>query len=284
MHGDVKVYLFLLVGGHSALLNPVKSDHMSKSQHWYDKDGKAVFEVPKAKGGGTRATTIADARKLNLYPSVTTILSVMAKPQLDDWKLTQVAERAFSNPPQDNEDAGSYARRTIDGAFEQVSDAADLGTAIHAAIEGHFKGELVPEAMQVYVQPVVAAMSSAGIQIMEHELRLVNHTAGYAGTTDAVMVRDGQQGILDFKSRKTKPGVKCDPWDTEPMQIAAYGMAKFGSVPLCGANVYISTTEPGRVEIVAYDHNQMQNAWWAFSNVCSLWQYLKKYKPPFISS
>ncbi len=40
---------------------------MSKSQHWYDRDGKAVFEVPKAKGGGTRPTTIADARKLNLY-------------------------------------------------------------------------------------------------------------------------------------------------------------------------------------------------------------------------
>ena len=41
---------------------------MSKSQHWYDRDGKAVFEVPKAKGGGMRATTIADARKLGLYP------------------------------------------------------------------------------------------------------------------------------------------------------------------------------------------------------------------------
>jgi len=53
---------------------------MSKSMHWYDRDGKAVFEVPKAKGDGMRATTIADARKLNLYPSVTTVLSVIAKP------------------------------------------------------------------------------------------------------------------------------------------------------------------------------------------------------------
>jgi hypothetical protein len=80
---------------------------MSKSQHWYDKDGNAVFEVAKAKGGGMRATTIADARKLNLYPSVTTVLSVLSKPSLDDWKLQQVAERAYSNPPQDNEDAAS---------------------------------------------------------------------------------------------------------------------------------------------------------------------------------
>lgn len=257
----------------------------TKSQHWYDKDGKAVFEVPKAKGGGTRATTITDARKMNLYPSVTTILSVMAKPQLDDWKLTQVAERAYANPPQDNEDVGTYARRTIDNAFEQVSDAADLGTAIHSAIEAHFKGELVPEAMQVYVQPVVAALEAADINIVKHELRLVNQAAGYAGTTDAVMILNGKgplggtKGILDFKSRKTKPGVKCEPWDTEPMQIAAYGVAYFDNVPPCGANVYISTTEPGRVEIVTYNFYELKEAWEAFSNACSLWQYLKKYKP-----
>jgi hypothetical protein len=257
---------------------------MSKSQHWYDKDGKAVFEVPKAKGGGMRATTIADARKLGLYPSVTTILSVMAKPQLDDWKLQQVAERAFSNPPQDGEEASSYARRTIDGAFEQVTDAADLGTAIHAAIEAHFKADLVPEGMQVYVQPVVAALAVAGIRITQHELRLVNDIAGYAGTTDAVMVRDGKQGILDFKSRKTKPGVKCEPWDTEPMQIAAYGVANFGSVPTCGANVYISTTEPGRVDIVHYDHNELRSAWYAFQSIVVLWQYLKGYTPPSLSA
>ena len=71
---------------------------MNKSQHWYDKDGNACFEVPKAKGGGMRATTLADARKMGLYPSVTTIMGVMAKPQLDDWKLQQVAERAYANP------------------------------------------------------------------------------------------------------------------------------------------------------------------------------------------
>jgi hypothetical protein len=256
----------------------------TKSQHWYDKDGNACFEVPKAKGGGTRPTTLADARKLGLYPSVTTVLSVMAKPQLDDWKLQQVAERAYANPPQGGEEAGTYARRTIDGAFEQVSDAADLGTAIHSAIEAHFKGDDVPEAMLVFIQPTVAALEAAGIKIVQHELRLVNHAIGYAGTTDAVMIRDGQQGILDFKSRKTKAGVKCEPWETEPMQIAAYGVAKFGSVPLCGANVYISTTEPGRVEIVAYDHNQMSNAWYAFQSVVFLWQYLKKYKPSFVSN
>ena len=257
---------------------------MNKSQHWYDQNGNACFEVPKAKGGGMRATTLADARKLGLYPSVTTIMSVMAKPQLDDWKLQQVAERAYGNPPQDGEEAGTYARRTIEGAFEQVGDAADLGTAIHGALEAHFQGFPVPEGMDAYVRPVVAALDVAGIRLMQHELRLVNAVNGYAGTTDAVMVRDGKQGILDFKSRKTKPGIKCEPWDTEPMQIAAYGVAKFLTVPTCGANVYISTTEPGRVDVVHYDHSQLHAAWHAFRNMIELWQYLKGYRPPSLSA
>ena len=254
---------------------------MSKSQHWYDRDGKAVFEVPKAKGDGMRATTIADARKLNLYPSVTTVLSVLAKPSLDDWKLTQVAERAYSNPPQDGEDTATSSRRIINGAFEQVSDAADLGTRIHAGIEAHFKGQPVEDEMQVYVRPVVGALERTGIKLLQHELRLVNHDEGYAGTTDAVMVLGGQQGILDFKSRKTKPGQLCEPWETEPMQIAAYTKAKFGPdhYMTVGANVYISTTEPGRVEIVTYDDGQLHKAWYAFQAANSLWQYLKKYRP-----
>ena len=110
---------------------------MSKSQHWYDRTGAAVFEVPKAKGGGMRATTIADARKLGLYPSVTTVLGVLDKPQLTDWKLSQVSNWCHGNPPQDAEGVDAYARRATEGAFAQVTEAADLGTAIHEIGRAH---------------------------------------------------------------------------------------------------------------------------------------------------
>ena len=257
---------------------------MSKSQHWYDRTGQAVFEVPKAKGGGTRPTTIADARKLGLYPSVTTVLSVLAKPQLVDWGLHQVAVHAYSNPPQDGEAPDAYAKRIISSSLEQVGEAADLGTAIHAALECHFKGSPVPEGYEAYVQPVAALIEREGIKFKEHELRLVNAEVGYAGTTDAVFTDSiGFNGILDFKSRKTKPGQKCEPWDSEPMQIAAYCVAKFGSIRsnATGANVYISTTEKGRVEIVKYSTTQLDEAWKAFQAALTVWQYLKGYKPPF---
>ena len=42
--------------------------------HWYSKEGKPVHTQIK-KDGGERNTTLADAKKLGLYPSVTTIMN-----------------------------------------------------------------------------------------------------------------------------------------------------------------------------------------------------------------
>jgi len=248
--------------------------------HWYNRHGEAVFEVPKVKGGGFRKTTIADARKMGLYPSVTTVLGILDKPQLGDWKLEQMALAAFNSPANGSEPFEVYHQHLLTKAFEQVSDAADLGTAIHAALESHFKGQPIEAGMDTYVEPVARLIDREGIQFTEHELRLVNAQVGYAGTTDAVITRNGQTGILDFKSRKTKPGIACTPWETEPLQIAAYGVAKFGHVPEIGANVYISTTEKGRVEICWHSHEDLAEAWKTFQSCVQIWQYLKSYRPP----
>ena len=51
--------------------------------HWYTATGEPRHTMPKANGDGERNTTISDARKLKLYPSVTSILSLFAKPQLN---------------------------------------------------------------------------------------------------------------------------------------------------------------------------------------------------------
>lgn len=250
-----------------------------KTSHWYNKQGEAVFEVPKASGGGMRATTLADARKLGLLPSVTTILGIIDKPQLVDWKVKQAISACYDNRPTGTLE--EYTKAMQAKSEEQVGDAADLGTAIHAALEAAFAGETYDSAMAPYVMPTLAKVSQAGIKLVQHELRLVNELVGYAGTTDAVMVdAKGCQGILDFKSRKTKAGQKCTPWETEPMQIAAYAKAKFGTLDgIVGANVYISTTEVGRVEIVTYTSEQLWEAWNAFVASAMLWQYLKDYKP-----
>jgi hypothetical protein len=64
------------------------------------------------------------------------------------------------------------------------------------------------------------------------------------------------------------------------MQIAAYayGIHKtFDNV--FGANIYISTTEPGRMEVVPYDSKQLAKDFEVFKSMCKIWQYLNNYNP-----
>ena len=68
----------------------------AESTHWYAKDGTPVYEVPRASGEGMRNTTLRDARKMSLVPSVTTIINIAAKPGLEAWKLNQLLLAALT--------------------------------------------------------------------------------------------------------------------------------------------------------------------------------------------
>ena len=100
------------------------------SAHWYTADGIAAHRQPKKSGEGDRPTDIRDARRLGLFPSVTSILGTMAKPQLDSWKLDQVAYAAAASPKQSEESEDYYAKRISDAAFPQADDAADPGSRL----------------------------------------------------------------------------------------------------------------------------------------------------------
>jgi len=107
---------------------------MSTSGHWYDRNGEAKHTI-LGKNGKIRSTTLRDARSEGWYPSVTTIMKVLASPELDKWKQQQVLLASMTLPRQAEEDDESYMSRIMQDAFKQVDDAADLGTQIHAALQ-----------------------------------------------------------------------------------------------------------------------------------------------------
>ena len=178
---------------------------MNESGHWYDINGNAVFQVPNKSKGGMRNTTLKDAKSLHLFPSVTTIFKCMASPELDRWKQQQVLLASLTLPRTEDESDEEYCSRIIKDAFKQVEDAADLGTQIHKALENHFQGEAYDPVMEEYVSPVKKWVEHNRVKFLKHELRLVNPEVGYAGTTDALIEKDGVLHVLDYKSRKTKP-------------------------------------------------------------------------------
>ena len=105
------------------------------ASHWYLSDGSAFHETPRADGNGLRAVTLRDARKVTALPSVTNILGVLAKPGLESWKQEQAILAALTLPRNDGETLDDFPRRVVSDMGEQVRHAADLGSAVHRAIE-----------------------------------------------------------------------------------------------------------------------------------------------------
>jgi hypothetical protein len=249
--------------------------------HWYRADGAPVHKLPTADGSGERATTIRDARRLGLYPSVTAILGMLAKPGLEKWKLNQVALASLRTPKDEKESEDYWCNRVRNAAFEQVELAADLGTMIHGALERAMDGQPYDQELAVYVEPVIAWRESTGIAIVEREIPLVNKAHGFAGTSD-VFFRYGKNGIgiLDYKTRKTKPGEKVTAYDNQAQQLAAYAATYWGEDRIgdvLAANVFISTTEPGRMDVVK--HTSLPADWEAFKLIAALWRYQNGYDP-----
>jgi len=247
--------------------------------HWYTRDGKPAYTMLK-KEGGQRSTTLRDARKHTLLPSVTTIFGIMAKPGLDKWKLNKAIEAALTTTRNDGEPDERYHDRILQRSRSEVAEAADLGTRIHDSIDAAFDGAQCHPDLQQYVQPTMEYLHSLNLQNIRREDVVVNQLEGYAGRVDLLANYGSGNIIIDFKTRKTRKGEKVTPYDFQPMQIAAYGHAAFGALDRCyGANVYISTTEPGRIETAVYKPDQLLKEYDAFLSMCALWRYIKNYDP-----
>lgn len=249
--------------------------------HWYTKEGKPFFVIEKKDGSGYRPVNSADAVRLNLLPSVTTKLNILSKPGLDRWKLVQVAEQAIKTPYQQGENATYYINNLIDNAFCKVKDACDLGTRIHKALENGVINEHIEEDMLPYVEPVLKFLTDKDIQITHREKIVVNREHGFAGTVD-MLFKFGTNGIgiIDYKSRKTKPKEKIKPYDGQALQLAAYAATHYGEQQLLNvvaANIYISTTEIGRFDV--YKHTDIKEAWETMKHVCAVWRYQTGYDP-----
>lgn len=261
-----------------------------ESSHWYHPNGDACHEI-EMKNGRMRNATLADARKMGLFPSVTGIIGVFAKPQLDTWKHQQIALASLRVEKTEKESEDDYANRVIAEAFQQVDDAAAFGTRLHKAIEDWIlDGTKWDKDLDPYLDMVVKFFHESKIEIVETELRLVNKNYGYAGTMDMAFTY-GQNGIgvLDFKTKKTKPNVEIRSFPFQDMQIAAYGATywseKLGvteeeALARClGANLFVSSTEPGRIQPIKYMPKQLLGCWPTFTRACEIWRYLKDYDP-----
>ncbi len=247
--------------------------------HWYQRDGVPLHTVLSAKGE-PRPTTLRDARKLNLLPSVTNILGVIAKPELTAWLQEQAVMAALTLPRNPSETEDAFARRVVEDSQTTRDGAADFGTAFHAGAERIARtlevDTLNPAAdwlrwYHIWYQGNAALLNWT-------EKVLVNPAIGYAGTAD-LFIEHAVHGptLVDLKTMKVKPGAKPAPYKSWCYQLAAYRHA-MGQRVTC-MNLIVNSNEASTPVEYVWNDAEMDAGLKAFEAAHKLWTIEKGYDP-----
>ena len=144
-------------------------------------------------------------RTAEVAPSVTNTLSVIRKPQVEDWKVRKAAQFAATNwvelGPLNPFEKVARIREAPD---TYANEKADLGTAVHAVADNFMKG--IPSALSKetdpYVRQFVKFLSERRPRFLFTECTLWCRSAEFAGTADAIAEINGEIWMLDIKTGK----------------------------------------------------------------------------------
>ena len=255
--------------------------HPSEAGHWYDFAGNPVYEVP-AKNGEPRPTTLRDARKLNLVPSVTGIIRMAAAPGLERWKLDQMLHAALTLPRNDAEAEADWIARVWTDSQETARKASERGTRIHAALQAMYQGshpgpgELWEHCMGA--QEVLGAWHGSPTEA-EAEKSFA-HELGFGGKVD--LNGDHQKKdftfVVDFKTKEFGPDDELRAWDEHAMQLAAYREGLKLPKARC-AICYVSVSHPGTSQLIEIPEADLVRGWDCFKALLSFWQAKSRYWP-----
>jgi len=240
--------------------------YASDAGHWYNREGMPCYTL-KGANGKIRNTTLRDARKLNLLPSVTEIMKLLAKPGLERWKLEQVKLAALTLPQIDGETLDQFSMRISMDAEEHSIQARDLGTSIHGQIENYFQGKQVTAH-----EKIVYSLFGTQEWFAENSFA---HPLGYGGKIDLF----SDQWVIDYKTKDfTEKDLKKPFSYTEHiLQLSAYRLGL--NLPKANiANVFISRNNPGLIKIEKHKSGLEV----AFSALLEYWKAIKRYDSSYL--
>jgi hypothetical protein len=220
---------------------------------------------------------------LNLLPSVTNVLRILAKPALESWKSEQIALAIATAPRIQGEEIDVFIRRVLQNEQQQNEErdvAAKRGTAIHRCLEQLFSGESDPnDPMLPYVKPAYEALMEDCDEVIATEKVLVGD--GYAGTADLITKskETGRYQLWDFKSTKRIPE---QPYPEHRLQCSAYGgaLATLGVASLYAidvGNVYVSSVDIGQYDIAPHGPAWMDTYRNGFRPVLEVWKWMHNF-------
>ena len=235
--------------------------------HWYTSTGLSAH-----------GATLREARKENLFPSVTTVLGIKSKPGLDAWKRNEAILSALTLPQNTGESAEDFAVRVAIDMDSTASRASSIGTSIHDWAENYCNKtpispptgyEQVCYKLQCWIDE---NLSDDG----ESEKSMVS-AIGYAGRIDWIGTckKTGLPMIVDFKTQNIKTGRKPTFYPEWCYQLTAYSN---GEMPVKLVNVAISSNvENPVIAEKEWCAEEKANGWEIFKHCLKIWQLERGY-------
>ena len=247
----------------------IVKEKVQENGHWYTKTGKPAYSTEGKTG--TRPTTLRDARKLGLLPSVTTIIGQLSKAGLDTWKQQQVLLSALTLPKLPDEPEADWLARVMKDSKETGRKAAERGNDIHAVIQTFYENVLAD--WPPYVRKVEQTINEYfGNQLWTSE-RSFAHSDGFGGKVDLSSRGDPVSGwkgaVVDFKTKDTALD-KVDVYFEHILQLSAYRQGLGLPEARC-AIVFVNGTS-NEVKLIEVEEAELRRGWLCFYHLLQVYQ------------
>jgi hypothetical protein len=270
--------------------------------HWYRNDGSPCHFVPneaarkRGDKNAMRETTVKDARKLNLNPSVTTVTKIVDKGDfLLEWTIKQALYSAAVHPdgwprfrpvngvlPEDDADFCAWAARCRADAKKQVAVKAERGSILHdAMMKAHHDYHTIEPQYLAHVDGMMQMLKdNFGERRWIAELTFA-HPMGFGGSVDLHTDEDDDdQIVLDYKFKDFGEGKRAEyfVYDEHRMQLGGYRIGLRRPKARC-FNAFGSISDPGRVLLHAHTEDDIRQGEAMFRAALALFQAKTGYTP-----
>lgn len=246
----------------------------TSGNHWYQVDAKGAIAP-------AHDIDLREARKINAYPSITTILKERANPALDKWKQDELFNAVVDNKRKKGESEDDYRERIATIAQTKGREAAEFGTRLHDALDV-FPQITIDSDLAPYIELFAPTYHRHVRQRIASEIMLADTEIGVAGRTDLIAETEWGLAIIDYKTSKFKGG-KASFWPSYRIQLAFYAKAyqklhNLAKPPAC-INVGINSLAPTEPVWKVYTVEEQEAAYAEFLAIAFLWFSTKNYWP-----
>lgn len=246
----------------------LKDSMPSQAGHWYTQGGEPAYYYENNKGK-VLPTTLREARKLGLVPSVTTIIACQARPGLDIWKQEQTILACLTLQRMENEPENKYIERIKQDAKEQSEKAAKRGTQIHAWVQMGFEYKEIPiEGIKFFTSAKAEIHRCCGEQDWACE-KAFSSDLGFGGKVDL----QNSKFVIDIKTTE-KDIETLKLWDDHLQQLAAYSQ---NDGRQCGI-LYINSIT-GVSKLIWAEQIRIERGWKSFLALLEFWKVKNNYRP-----